>query len=114
MVYNDLFAGIYVANYAKALEWYERLLGSSPAFFPNDIEAVWKLAEQRYVYIRLRPEHAGHALHLVFVDELETLTVQIAERGLDPAEQETYPNGVRKITYRDPDGNEFSFGGAPK
>jgi hypothetical protein len=25
----------------------------------------------------------------------------------------TYANGVRKATYRDPDGNEIGFGGAP-
>ena len=33
--------------------------------------------------------------------------------NLDPAERETYSNGVRKATYRDPDGNEIGFGGAP-
>jgi hypothetical protein len=27
--------------------------------------------------------------------------------------RETYSNGVRKITYRDPYGNEIGFGGAP-
>ena len=37
-------AGIAVADYAVALTWYERLLGSPPTFFPNDIEAVWELA----------------------------------------------------------------------
>ncbi len=114
MIFTDLFAGISVTNYEQALEWYGRLLGSAPTFFPNDIEAVWELAEHRYVYIRQRPEHAGHALHLIFVDDLETLVAQIAGRGLVPTEQESYANGVRKITYRDPDGNEFSFGGAPR
>ena len=34
-------------------------------------------------------------------------------RGLEPAQRETYPNGVRKITYVDPDGNETGFGGVP-
>jgi hypothetical protein len=61
----DLFAGIPVADYAAALKWYERLLGSPPTFFPHDTEAVWELAEH-----------------------------------------------VRKITYRDPDGNEIGYGGA--
>lgn len=28
-------------------------------------------------------------------------------------ERETFSSGVRKITYRDPDGNEIAFGGAP-
>jgi catechol 2,3-dioxygenase-like lactoylglutathione lyase family enzyme len=109
----DLFAGIPVADYAAALSWYKRLLGSEPSFFPNDREAVWELAEHRYVYIVLRPEHAGHAVHLSFVDDLDALVAQIADRGLDPAERETLSNGVRKITYRDADGNEIGFGGAP-
>jgi catechol 2,3-dioxygenase-like lactoylglutathione lyase family enzyme len=109
----DLFAGIPVADYAAALSWYERLLGYSPTFFPNDIEAVWELAEHRYVFILLRPQHAGHTMHTLFVDDLDALVAQIADRGLDPVERETYTGGVRKITYRDPDGNEIAFGGAP-
>ncbi len=109
----DLFAGIPVTDYAAALEWYQRLLGSPPAFFPHDTEAVWEVAEHRYVYIVQMPEHAGHARHTLFVDDLDALVAQIAERGLDPAQRETYANGVRKITYRDADGNEIGFGGAP-
>ena len=110
----DLFAGIAVGDYATALEWYQRLLGFPPAFFPNEIEAVWELAEHRYLYIVQRPEHAGHAVHLMFVDDLDARVAQIADRGLDPTERVTYSNGVRKVTYCDPDGNEFAFGGAPQ
>jgi hypothetical protein len=58
----DLFAGIPVADYAVALQWYERLLGSVPTFVVSDTEAVWELAEHRSVFIELRPEHAGHAI----------------------------------------------------
>ena len=76
-------------------------------------EAVWELAEHRSVVIEERPEHAGHAMHTIFVNDLEALVEQIARRGLEPAERETYSNGVRKATYRDPDGNEIGFGGAP-
>jgi predicted enzyme related to lactoylglutathione lyase len=109
----DLFAGIAVTDYAAALKWYERLLGAPPTFLPNDIEAVWELAEHRYLYIEQRPEHAGHSKHTIFVDDLDAVVEQIADRGLNPAQQETYSNGVRKTTYRDPDGNEIGFGGAP-
>ena len=42
-----LFAGIPVNDYAAALAWYQRLLGSPPRFFPSDTEAVWELAEHR-------------------------------------------------------------------
>jgi hypothetical protein len=56
---------------------------------------------------------SGHAMHTLFVHDLDALVAQIADRGLNPAEQETYSNGVRKTTYRDADGNEIGFGGAP-
>ena len=109
---SDLFAGIRVTDYAVALARYERLFDSPPSFVPTGTEAVWELAEHRFVFIEQRPEHAGHARHLVFVDDLDALVAQIAERGLAPAERGTYANGVRKAAYRDPDGNEFGFGGA--
>jgi catechol 2,3-dioxygenase-like lactoylglutathione lyase family enzyme len=111
---DDLFAGIPVSNYVAARAWYERLFGLPPSFNPNDREAVWELAEHRYVFIEDRPEHAGHARHLVFVGDLDARVAQISERGLVPAEEETYANGVRKVTFRDADGNEFGFGGAPQ
>src|SRR4051794_22532734 len=97
----DLFAGIPVADYAAALTWYEHLLGSPPTFFPNSPEAVWELADHRFLYIGLRPEHAGHAMHTLFVADFDARMDGIAARGLEPAMQETYSNGVRKTTYRD-------------
>jgi predicted enzyme related to lactoylglutathione lyase len=109
----DLFAGIPVSDYTAAAAWYEQLLGGPPAFLPNEIEAVWELADHRYVYIRVQPEHAGHAMHTLFVSDFDARVAQILEHGLQPAAQETYADGVRKVTFRDPDGNEIGFGGAP-
>ncbi len=109
----DLFAGIPVNDYAAALAWYEQLLGCPPTFVASDTEAVWELAEHRSVAIEQRPEHAGHALHTIFVDDLDTLVAGITDRGLEPTKRETYANGVRKVTYHDPEGNEIGFGGAP-
>ena len=110
----DLFAGIPVRDYSSAAAWYERLLGGPPSFLPNDTEAVWELADHRYVFIEVRPEHAGHAMHTLFVGDFDARISQIAERGLEPAnKRETYANGVRKATFCDPDGNEIGFGGEP-
>jgi catechol 2,3-dioxygenase-like lactoylglutathione lyase family enzyme len=109
----DLFAGIPVSDFAAARAWYERLLGAAPSFLPTDSEAVWELAEHRYVYIEELPERAGHAMHTIFVDDLDARVAAISARGIEPLAQETYGNGVRKITYRDVDGNEIGFGGAP-
>ena len=109
----ELFAGIPVRDRAAAVEWYERLLGSGPSFLPNDTEAVFELAEARHLYLEERPEHAGHAMQTFFVDDFDERIAAIAGRGLEPEVRETYGNGVRHVTYRDPDGNEISLGGAP-
>ena len=107
-----LYAGIRVRKLATARAWYERLLGD-PSFFPNAREAVWILADERSVYIEEDADRAGGALITVFVDDLDAVVAEIASRGLEPAESETYSNGVRKAIYRDDDGNEIGFGGAP-
>ncbi|MQA64070.1 MAG: VOC family protein [Actinophytocola sp.] len=109
----DLFAGIPVTDYAAALPWYEKLLGGPPSFLPHETEAVWEVAEHRSVYIVQLPERAGNAVLTLFVDDLDARVGQIAHRGLEPAQRETYRNGVRKITFRDADGNEIGFGGGP-
>jgi len=36
----DLFAGLPVSDFQRALTWYERLLGTEPAFVPNATEAL--------------------------------------------------------------------------
>ncbi|HEX6603139.1 MAG TPA: VOC family protein [Solirubrobacterales bacterium] len=109
----DLFAGIPVSDYEAAKRWYEQLLGSEPAFVPHATEAVWELAEHRFLFINEGEGRPGGALHTVFVDDLDTLVAQISSRGLEPDERETYSNGVRKAIYRDADGNEIGFGGPP-
>ncbi|HEX6931834.1 MAG TPA: VOC family protein [Streptosporangiaceae bacterium] len=108
-----LFAGIPVDDYAAALTWYEKLLGAPPSSFPHDTEAVWELADHRSLYVVRQPEHAGHAMHTLIVDDLDSMVAGISQRGLEPAKQETYPSGVRKTTYCDPDGNEIGIGGLP-
>ena len=108
----NLFAGIAVTDYETARRWYERLLGAEPSFLPHATEAVWELAEHRFVYILEDPERAGRALQTIFVDDLDTLVADIAARGIEPEERVTYPGKARKAIYRDVDGNEIGFGGA--
>ena len=107
----DLFAGIPVSDLARAKEWYSRLLGAEPSFFPNDEEAVWTLSEHRHVYVLRDPERAGGGLVTVFVEDYDGILESIAERGVEPTKKETYSNGVRKATFHDADGNEIGFGG---
>ena len=108
-----LFAGMPVRNFSTARSWYQHLLGGEPAFFPTETEAVWEVGDHRYLYIEERPDRAGGAVVTLLVDDLNAYVAQIASRGIEPVTQETYDNGVRKVIFSDPDGNEIGFGPSP-
>ena len=108
-----LFAGVRVRDFEAARPWYERLFGE-PSFLPHATEAVWTLADDRSVYVVEHPGGAGQSVVTVFLDDLDAHVAELGTRGLEPDEIETYDNGVRKAIYRDPDGNEVGFGGAPR
>ena len=107
---TGIFAGIPVNNYGKALEWYRRLLGAEPSFYPNDVEAVWQLAEDRYVYIIVDAGRAGGAVSMIWVDDPASEVAQIAERGLEPTDIEKH-DPVWEYVFHDIDGNETGIGG---
>jgi catechol 2,3-dioxygenase-like lactoylglutathione lyase family enzyme len=107
-----LFAGLRVRDLQVARTWYERMFGE-PSFFPNATEAVWTLADERSVYVVEHAGGAGNCVVTFFVDDLDARVDAIAARGLEPDERLTYSNGVRKVLYHDPDGNELGFGGPP-
>jgi catechol 2,3-dioxygenase-like lactoylglutathione lyase family enzyme len=109
-----LFAGIAVRDYDRAVEWYERLVGAPASFEAHETECVWELAENRSFYVVLAPGDAGHSRVTWFVGDLDGFVARARSRGIEPESEETYDNGVRKTTYRDPDGNEVGIGGAPQ
>jgi catechol 2,3-dioxygenase-like lactoylglutathione lyase family enzyme len=110
----DLFAGVAVSDLPRAIAWFDQLLGEVETFEPNDTERVWTIAAHRHVYIELQPAHAGHAKVTLFVEDVDGFVSAAARRGIEPASQETYENGVRKVTFQDPDGNEIGIGGPPR
>lgn len=107
-----LFAVIHVRDFQSAKAWYVRLLGE-PSFAAHDTEEVWELAENRSIAVEEQPDSAGHGAVTIFMDDLDSVVDGIVARGIEPAKRETYDNGVRKVTFLDPDGNEIGFGGAP-
>jgi hypothetical protein len=111
---TELFAGIAVGDFSRSIAWYERLLGGPPSFFPNDVEAVWALGAQRWLYIILDPDRAGGAVQTVICNDLERLIEEIAARGIAFGKEETPAEGVRKVMYYDPDGNEIGLGRIPQ
>ena len=108
-----LLAGIPVSDLAAAIDWYGRLFGDRKPFIPNDTEAVWDLAEDRSVYVALDPTRAGRAMVSLYVDDLDSRLELAASGDVHPATSETYENGVRRVVFRDADGNEFVLGTMP-
>ncbi|MEA2383255.1 MAG: hypothetical protein QOH72_3226 [Solirubrobacteraceae bacterium] len=107
-----LFAGLRVRDFAAARAWYGQVFGE-PTFLPHATEAVWTLADGRSVYVVEAAERPGNGVVTIFVDDLDAHVAEIAARGREPDERETYSNGVRKMVYRDADGNEIGLAGAP-
>ena len=105
-----IFAGIPVRDIAGAVEWYGRLLGAEPAFYPNDVEAVWQLAEDRYVYVIQDAVRAGGGVGMIWVDDPVAEVARIAGRGLEPVGVEKHDQ-VWKYVFHDPDGNETGIEG---
>jgi catechol 2,3-dioxygenase-like lactoylglutathione lyase family enzyme len=109
----ELFAGMPVSDLERAKDFYSRLLGRDPSFLPNDEEAVWTLEDQRHVYVVVDARRAGGGHVTLFVGDLEQRLEGIARSGIEPTTDETYDNGVRKVEFHDPDGNQFGIGGGP-
>lgn len=107
---KELFSGVPVSSLEPALQWYERLLGCPPSFFPNDKEAVWAIAGHRWIYIIVEPERAGGSVLTIICDDLEKLIDEIKARGIAFDKEELPAENVRKVMYYDPDGNEIGLG----
>jgi catechol 2,3-dioxygenase-like lactoylglutathione lyase family enzyme len=106
-----LFAGILVSDYEASRPWFESLLGREPSFLASDTEAVWELSEHGWLYVKQDPGRAGQAELMIVPEDLDDAVRRAAERGIAPVRHEDHPGGVRKIVFRDPDGNEIGFGG---
>ena len=105
-----IFAGVPVNDFKVGVDWYKRLLGAEPSFYPNDIEAVWRLADDRYIYVIEDANRAGGAVGMIWVDDPESEAARIEERGLKPVDIEIHDQ-VWKYVFHDPDGNETGIGG---
>jgi predicted enzyme related to lactoylglutathione lyase len=105
-----VFAGIPVDDFKAALPWYQQLLGTEPSFYPNDVEAVWQLAEDRFVYIIEDQQRAGGGVSMIWVDDPVAEAAKISERGLEPVDLEKH-DSVWKYVFHDADGNEIGIGG---
>ena len=109
----DLFAGFPVTEYVHSLQWYRQLLGSEPSFYPNEREAVWQIDAHLFVYFEVLPERAGGSLSMIMAEDGPSTRRWPKSRpaALSHSGSSSIEEGMRKVVYQDPDGNELSFGG---
>jgi catechol 2,3-dioxygenase-like lactoylglutathione lyase family enzyme len=110
----NFYVGIPVSSVSARLDWYERLLGKPPELLDGDHAAVWDMAEGRSLYIVDAPEHVGHAIFSIYVDDLDAAVAEIANRGISPEETQEADGKLNAVNYRDPDGNEIGYGLMPE
>ena len=113
MAVTNVFAGIPVSDYERALDWYQRFAGRPPDLIPNDVEACWQLAAAAWIYFLVDPDRAGSAYNTLLVDDLDSWLSDLAERGIEPGETEEIPGKVRRTEVVDPDGNRIQLGQPP-
>ncbi|HJU36757.1 MAG TPA: VOC family protein [Gaiellaceae bacterium] len=108
MAVTHTFAGLPVADYITAYDWYVRLLGREAEMFPHPTECVWHLTKTSSIYVAQDPERAGKALVTLALDDLDDHERRLREASLaflDEASGST----PRRLIVSDPDGNRLAF-----
>jgi catechol 2,3-dioxygenase-like lactoylglutathione lyase family enzyme len=108
-----MFAGLPVADYAPAYDWYVRLLERQADMFPHDGEAVWQLTPDGSIYVVEDIDRAGTGLVTVALADLDAHEVRL--RALDVAFTERSDGDApRRLVVKDIDGNTLTFFKDPK
>jgi catechol 2,3-dioxygenase-like lactoylglutathione lyase family enzyme len=102
------FAGLPVADYTAAYDWYARLLGRDADMFPHDTECVWRLTPTSSIYVAQDPERAGSALVSLALDDLDDHERRLRDANLAFSDEAT-ESGPRRLIVSDLDGNRLAF-----
>jgi catechol 2,3-dioxygenase-like lactoylglutathione lyase family enzyme len=102
------FAGLPVADYASAYDWYVRLLGREADVFPHQSECVWRLTETSSIYVVQNPERAGRALVTLALDDLDAHEKRLRD-GEFTFTEEASGAAPRRLVVSDIDGNRHAF-----
>ena len=102
------FAGLSVADYSVAYDWYVRLLGREADMFPHARECVCQLTPTSSIYVAHDPERAGSALVTLALDDLDAHERQLRAAGF-PFSDEATGSAPRRLIVSDLDGNRLAF-----
>ena len=104
-----LFAGLAVADFPRALEWYTRFFDRDPDVVPHDREVMWQVAGTGWLYVVEDPDRAGRGLVAVSVPDLDGAVARLAARGIAGDGPRPEGDGARKAVLTDPEGNSIAL-----
>ena len=110
MSITQVLAGIAVADFDAALDWYQQLLGRPADARPMDGLAEWYVVDGGTIQVVHQPEHAGHGLLTLSVDDLRAEVDRLRGRGLSPGPiDDTSSALVLFAQLRDHDGSTVTL-----
>jgi predicted enzyme related to lactoylglutathione lyase len=104
-----LFAGVQVAAFAEAVEWYERFFGRSADVVPHDHEVMWQVAGTGWLYVVGDASAAGKAVVTISVSDLKAAVAELDERGISSGGIEAVGDAGHKARFSDPEGNVIAL-----
>lgn len=110
MTIDHTLAVVAVRDFDTSHDWYRRLFDRDATNVPMpDSLAEWRLTGTGWLQMFHAPEHAGHSLANVAVDDIDEHIRALRHRGLEPGEIVEADKGVRLCSIADPDGNTITF-----
>ncbi len=104
-----VFAGLPVADFDAAIDFYERLFGRPADLVPKEGDSAWQLAGPGWVYVVRDADRAGRGLLTILVDDLEEHVAALAGRGIEAGEIERIPGVLARTVVTDPAGNTIQL-----
>jgi len=109
MSIEHVLAVVPVSDLQASGRWYEALFGRPADNNPMPTLAEWQVRPGAWVQVFVDPQRAGSGLLNFAVDDLQTHTAELRDRGLEPGEVTGASKGVHLSAITDPDGNTISL-----
>ena len=104
-----LFAGIAVADFPRALDWYRRLFGRDADVVAHDREVLWQVAGTGWLYVVEDAARAGRGVVAIKVPDLEQAVTELRARRIGTGPIEPQGDDARKAVATDPEGNSIAL-----
>ena len=104
-----IFAGLAVADFARALEWYVRFFGRDPDVVVHDRQVMWRVAGSGWLYVVEDAARAGRGLVAISVSDLVEEVARLAAQGIARGDIRPEGDAAHEAVVTDPDGNSIAL-----